>query len=89
MTAPAMDRDEVIADLKKQLADVERQRDLALRKLEERKAIERAKGILMEQHGMTEAEAYRVLQRSSQSNNMKMVEVARAVIISDELSRGR
>jgi response regulator NasT len=55
----------------------------ARRQLEERKLIERAKGILMRRTGTTEQEAYRILQRSSQDKATPMVVLARAVLDSE------
>ena len=55
----------------------------ARRQLEERKLIERAKGILMRRTGSTEQEAYRILQRTSQDRSVSMAEIARAVIESE------
>jgi response regulator NasT len=55
----------------------------ARRQLEERKLIERAKGILMRRTGTTEAEAYRILQRSSQDKATPMVTLAQAVLDSE------
>ena len=52
-------------------------------KLEERKLIERAKGILMRRTGSSEQEAYRILQRTSQDRSVPMVEIARAVLASE------
>lgn len=52
-------------------------------KLEERKLIERAKGILMRRTGSTEQEAYRIMQRSSQDNSVPMAQIAQAVIDSE------
>jgi AmiR/NasT family two-component response regulator len=51
--------------------------------LEARKIVERAKGILMRRTGCTEAEAYRILQRSSQDRSKPMVEIAKAVLDSE------
>ena len=51
--------------------------------LENRKLIERAKGILMRRTGSSEQEAYRILQRTSQDRAKPMVEIARAVIDSE------
>jgi len=48
--------------------------------LETRKIVERAKGILMETHGLTEAEAFRRLQRHSMNKRVSMRAVAEAVI---------
>ena len=53
------------------------------RRLEERKVVERAKGILMRRTGSSEAEAYRILQRSSQDRATPMVKLAQAVIDSE------
>ena len=55
----------------------------ARRQLEERKLIERAKGILMRRTGTSEQEAYRILQRSSQDKATPMVVLARAVLDSE------
>ncbi len=56
-------------------------------KLEDRKLIEQAKGIIMEARGIPEAEAYRTLQRESQNRNQPMVEIARSVLMSRSLLR--
>jgi response regulator NasT len=47
--------------------------------LERRAVIERAKGILMERHGVTDREAFDRLRTHARSNNRTVVEVARAV----------
>ena len=48
--------------------------------LEARKAIERAKGILMEKEGMTEAEAFARLRQASQSSGRTMKVIAEALV---------
>jgi two-component system, response regulator PdtaR len=55
----------------------------ARRELENRKVIERAKGILMRRTGASEQEAYRILQRSSQDRQEPMVDIARVVLESE------
>lgn len=55
----------------------------ARQELENRKVIERAKGILMRRTGSSEQEAYRILQRTSQDRGEPMVDIARAVIASE------
>ncbi|MDO4664645.1 MAG: response regulator [Actinomycetaceae bacterium] len=45
-----------------------------------RKAVERAKGLLMERMGMTEPEAFRWIQKTSMDRRLSMREVADAVI---------
>lgn len=48
--------------------------------LEERKLIEKAKGILMERLKLTEAEAMRRLQKESQRRNRKLAEIAHIIV---------
>jgi response regulator NasT len=48
-------------------------------RLETRKVVERAKGVLMEQ-GLTESSAYRLMQRAAMDRGLPMAEVARLVI---------
>ena len=59
--------------------------DRAERALEERKLIERAKGILMQQRGISEHEALRELQRKSMHRNESLPVVARTIIDAKEL----
>lgn len=49
--------------------------------LETRKLVERAKGILVQSRGLTEAEAYRHIQKISMDKNRSMKEVAEAIIL--------
>lgn len=49
-------------------------------KLDERKLIDRAKGILMKTRGLDEEDAYRALQRMAMDRNRRIGEVARNVI---------
>ncbi len=55
--------------------------------LETRKAVERAKGILMKQGKISEEEAFRLIQRQSMNNRKTMREVAEAVILTSKISR--
>lgn len=48
--------------------------------LQERKIIDRAKGILMEQRKLSEEEAYRTLRRLAMDQNQRLVDVARSLI---------
>ncbi|MGB9662922.1 MAG: ANTAR domain-containing response regulator [Moorellaceae bacterium] len=52
-----------------------------------RKLIERAKGILMETLGITEAEAYRRIQRQSMDRCVPMKTIAEAIIVAHELQK--
>ena len=48
--------------------------------LEDRKVIERAKGILMKKAGLDEDEAFRRLRRLARDHNQKLVEVAQMIL---------
>jgi AmiR/NasT family two-component response regulator len=54
-------------------------------KLETRKAVDRAKGILMEQEKVTETEAYRRIQLQSMNMRKTMREVADAIILAKQI----
>lgn len=56
-------------------------------RLEERKFIDRAKGILMQQKAMTEEEAYRTLRKLAMDRNIRLGEAASNVIAMAELFR--
>lgn len=53
--------------------------------LEERKLIEKAKGVLMREHRLSEAEAFRLLQRQSMEKRKTMRELAEAILLAREL----
>jgi len=55
--------------------------------LEARKRIERAKGILMKEEGLTEEEAYLKLQKFSMDHRKTMREVAEAIILTSEMKK--
>ena len=57
--------------------------------LNERKQIERAKGLLMQHRGLSEEEAYTTLRRMAMNQNKKMIEIAAAMLtIADVLRTG-
>ena len=53
--------------------------------LEDRKVVERAKGILMRRLRVDEEEAFRRLQKLASDQNRKMVEIAKTIVSSDEV----
>lgn len=55
-------------------------------KLETRKLVERAKGILMDKRGMKEQEAFRWIQQQSMSTRKSMREIAEAIILTQDLA---
>lgn len=57
----------------------------ALGKLSERKVIERAKGMVMQQQGISEPEAFNAMRSLAMRKNKKLVEIAEGVIAAAEL----
>jgi two-component system, response regulator PdtaR len=49
-------------------------------RLETRRLVDRAKGILMDRYGMREADAFRFLQKAAMDGRLRMQEVARRVL---------
>lgn len=74
----ALGQASAVKDLKENVADLE----ATLRK---RKLIERAKGILMARRGITEPEAFRMLQKQSQDRRIPMDKLAEMIVQADEL----
>jgi two-component system, response regulator PdtaR len=56
--------------------------------LETRKLVDRAKGILMDKQGLTEAEAFRKIQKMSMDNRKPMKDVAEAIILAHQVGQG-
>ncbi len=54
--------------------------DEAKRALEDRKVIDRAKGVLMKARGVTEDEAYALLRKAAMDQGRRMAEVAEALV---------
>jgi response regulator NasT len=75
--ALAMRRFEQFQQLRREAAD-------ARQALEDRKLIERAKGILMKRAALDEPTAFRRLQKTASDRNLKLVEVARMIITAEE-----
>ena len=55
--------------------------------LDTRKKVEKAKGILMKERGMTEDEAYVLIRKSSMNKRVSMKEIAEAIILSQEIRK--
>jgi response regulator NasT len=55
--------------------------------LEERKVIDRAKGILMKAKNLSEEQAYALLRKTAMNENRKIAEVAQSVVTAAELFR--
>lgn len=55
--------------------------------LETRKVVEKAKGILMREHGLGEQEAFKKIQRQSMDTRHSMREIAEAIILMDSMKK--
>jgi hypothetical protein len=56
-------------------------------RLETRKAVDRAKGVLQRDLMLDEAEAYRRMQRESRQRRKSMREIAEAILLSDDMRK--
>jgi uroporphyrinogen-III synthase len=56
-------------------------------RLETRKAVDRAKGILQRDLAMSEDDAYRTMQRESRQRRISMREIADAIVLGDDLKK--
>ena len=57
--------------------------------LEARKIIERAKGILMKSQGLSEPQAFSLIQKKSMDMRRPMAEIAQAIILAEEIKKER
>lgn len=60
----------------------------ARKSLEARKVIDRAKGILMKETGMSEDGVYKMIHRKSMNTRRSMKEIAEAIVLSAEITGG-
>jgi response regulator NasT len=68
----------VFSKLREDLSDARQQ-------LEDRKLIDRAKGILMKQRAITEEQAYAMLRAAAMNENLRIAQVAQSVITASRL----
>jgi len=66
--------------------ELEHEVDSLQDQLETRKLVDRAKGILMDTQGLTEAAAFRRIQKMSMNTRKSMKEIAQAIILTHEIS---
>ena len=71
-----------------EMARLEMENTQLSERLETRKLVERAKGILQRDLSITEEEAYLTIQRQSRQRRKSKKEIAEAIVLSDELRRG-
>jgi two-component system, response regulator PdtaR len=78
--APAVCRFEQFEALRREASDLRQA-------LEDRKAIERAKGVLMKRTGLDEQEAFRRLQKLAGEKSRKLIDIAQMVLVAEEAAR--
>jgi two-component system, response regulator PdtaR len=61
--------------------------DQARQALEDRKLVERAKGLLMDAFGIGEAEAFSRIQRAARNRNLRLSDIAREIIQQGEIMK--
>jgi response regulator NasT len=71
----------------KQLHDLRKEVESLREMLRSRKLIEQAKGLLMERESITEAEAFRRIQKMSRNQNIAMSRLAEAIIMTGKLMK--
>lgn len=71
-----------------EMARLEKENSELMHRLEVRKVLERAKGILQQNLRIGEEEAYQMLQRQSQQRRLSMKQLAEAVVLSHSMTRG-
>ena len=67
----------------RELEGVRKENEVLRRKLESRKLVDRAKGLLMTRLGMSEPEAFRRIQKTAMDTRRPMSEVAQALLLTD------
>ena len=72
-----------------ELARLESANSQLSERLETRKVVDRAKGILQRDLGISEEEAYLTIQRQSRQRRRSKREIAEAILLADDLHRGR
>ena len=75
--ALALRRFEQFEELRKEAADLRQA-------LEDRKVIERAKGVLMKRGGLDEQDAFRRLQKLASEKSRKLIDIAQMILIAEE-----
>ncbi len=73
----ALSKNRELEKMKKEIEDTNN-------KLEERKYIERAKGILIDEKNITEEEAYQIIRKLSMDKRVSMMDIAKVLILNSE-----
>lgn len=67
------------------ISQMRSERDAAKQALEDRKTIDRAKGIIMRAKDLNEDEAYKLLRKTAMDQGRKVIEVAQALVTASDL----
>jgi C4-dicarboxylate-specific signal transduction histidine kinase len=76
-----------LKDNERERARLESEKSTLTDRLETRKLVERAKGILQRELMISEQDAYRTMQRDSQQRRKSMKEISELIILNDDLKR--
>lgn len=76
----AMARFQYEQALRQQLADTRSELDQRTAELQERKIIDRAKGLLMQRQGLSEQQAYEKLRKTAMDKNLRLADVAQRML---------
>ena len=76
----AISRFEEFTSLRRENADLKRT-------LESRKTIEKAKGLLMKNKGLSESEAFQMIQKKSMETRKPMIDIAEAIVLAGEIGQ--
>jgi uroporphyrinogen-III synthase len=72
-----------------ELARLESANSQLSERLETRKVVDRAKGVLQRDLGISEEDAYLTIQRQSRQRRRSKRDIAEAILLADDLHRGR
>jgi two-component system, response regulator / RNA-binding antiterminator len=75
----------IVDGLKKERVRLREELDRTKQALEERKLVDRAKGILMRKRGVSEEEAYALMRKASMNDNRRLGEIAQSIITAAQL----
>lgn len=70
-----------------ELTTLKKENEELKKTLEARKVIERAKGVLMKNRGISEAEAFSLIQKKSMDLRKPMADIAQAILLAEEVNK--
>ena len=73
----------------REMEGMRRENEMLRRKLESRKLVDRAKGMLMTRLGLSEPEAFRRIQKTAMDTRRSMADVAQTLLLTEEVGHAR